>query len=422
MRGTLSNAFSITEKIIEISNPKNFKWDDIYISIEKQINLKNRYIIKLNLVKTTTTKLYFHVVYIKDFIGFIDKPFMPNVRIGFKPTLTTDVNDVCCLIIPTGVGAKYGGYAGDANPIATLIANKSSYLLTHPNVVNGAVLSDLPKNIIYLEGFLLDQFLLGKIKLTPTRKNKIGVIFDKSIKEEKLNYEINVLNATKSFYGCEIIGYSVTEKPLSVQPALNDYGFSSGEIANLDYLIRSAFKLKEKGATALALCTQIEDLKLNKEYISGKGIDPIGGLEAVISHAISAATGLVSAHAPIFKNSEEINFDNVAPIAAAEYIAPTFLPSVISGLRFAPIIREQKPETKDQEEFSTLGFEHLNKVIVPYNAFGSSGVFVANEIFKNVILVKENTTCLDIAPEHLNCNFNFAETYRDLFDENLSWF
>ena len=38
------------------------------------------------------------------------------------------------LIIPTGVGAAIGGYAGDALPVAKAMAEVCDVLITHPNV------------------------------------------------------------------------------------------------------------------------------------------------------------------------------------------------------------------------------------------------------------------------------------------------
>lgn len=39
------------------------------------------------------------------------------------------------MIIPTGVGASIGGFAGDALPVARSIAGIVDSLITHPNVV-----------------------------------------------------------------------------------------------------------------------------------------------------------------------------------------------------------------------------------------------------------------------------------------------
>ena len=409
-------SFLIHEEIVEIDNPRVFKWKDIYCSIKKQIQqfkkTKPLEIVKLNLVKSTKSKLYFHVICLKNFKGFLDEPFLPNVGATFKVASTT--NEISCLIIPTGVGALFGGYAGDANPLAKIFASQNKYLLTHPNVVNGAVLTDVPENLIYLEGYLLDQFLIGKINIIPNEKNKIGVIFDKGIPEERLEYELNVLNATRAFYGCEIKAWTLTEKPLLIKPEISNFGFSSGKIKNLEYVIEKAHKLKEIGVSAIAVCCAIPDFELNSDYISGSGIDPIGGVESIISHVVSASCGLVSAHAPVLLTDERVNYKKISPVSSSEYIAETFLPSVISGLRFAPKI------VKSQQGISLKGqktFYDIANLVVPYNAFGSAGVFFLNEQLQNVFLVRENKTCLKVNPNDLNVSFKLIDKYFDLISK-----
>lgn len=39
------------------------------------------------------------------------------------------------MIVPTGVGAAIGGYAGDALPVARALASVVDCLITHPNVI-----------------------------------------------------------------------------------------------------------------------------------------------------------------------------------------------------------------------------------------------------------------------------------------------
>lgn len=410
-------ALFVNEKIIEVDNPEIFKWNNVYLEITK--HLKNKNIIKLNLVKSTKQKLYFNVVSVEGLNIPLVEPFVSTIDhsqskvLSSQSTIDNRQSKISCLIIPTGIGAAFGGYAGDANPIAKVLSRTNKHFLTHPNVVNGAVLSDLPANLIYLEGYLLDQFLLGQINILPNKQNKIGVIFDKGIPEERLDYEVNVLNALKTFYGCEIVSYTITDKKLSIEPYINSFGFSSGNIQNLEYVIEKAKMLKEKGATAIAICTFIPDLDLNKDYINGGGIDPIGGVESIISRVVSASCGLVSAHAPVLVSGDKIDYKKISPLSASEYIAQTFLPSVISGLRYAPMI--------DNQSFSIenlLSSSLLSQVLVPYNAFGSPGIFSLNETYQNVILIRENKTSLKVDPDHLNVKFKVCDSYSELLDLN----
>ncbi|MGK7944022.1 MAG: DUF3326 domain-containing protein, partial [Microcystaceae cyanobacterium] len=42
------------------------------------------------------------------------------------------------LIVPTGIGAAIGGYAGDGMPVARAMGQICDRVITHPNVLNGA--------------------------------------------------------------------------------------------------------------------------------------------------------------------------------------------------------------------------------------------------------------------------------------------
>jgi len=45
---------------------------------------------------------------------------------------------VAVMVVPTGIGASIGGFAGDAMPAARVLASVVDKLVTHPNVMNGA--------------------------------------------------------------------------------------------------------------------------------------------------------------------------------------------------------------------------------------------------------------------------------------------
>jgi hypothetical protein len=79
-------------------------------------------------------------------------------------------------IVPTGIGAAVGGYAGDSLPAARLLASVVDTLITHPNVMNGASMYWPMDNTLYVEGYALDEFAAGKLGLKPIRNgaNRIG--------------------------------------------------------------------------------------------------------------------------------------------------------------------------------------------------------------------------------------------------------
>ena len=44
-------------------------------------------------------------------------------------------------IVPTGIGCEIGGFAGDAIPVAKLLAASTGCLITHPNVEWGLIIN-----------------------------------------------------------------------------------------------------------------------------------------------------------------------------------------------------------------------------------------------------------------------------------------
>jgi hypothetical protein len=93
------------------------------------------------------------------------------------------------LIIPTGIGAAMGGYAGDGLPIAKAIAASCDRLITHPNVMNGAQLYWSMSNTLYVEGYALDRFAAGSWGLQPVRRNRVGIIFASAISKLQMQLE-----------------------------------------------------------------------------------------------------------------------------------------------------------------------------------------------------------------------------------------
>ena len=102
------------------------------------------------------------------------------------------------LIVPTGIGAAIGGYAGDALPVARAIAQVADCLITHPNVLNGAQLYWNQPNILYVEGYGLDKFAAGEWGLQPVTQNPIGLILDQGIEPELRLRHLQAAEATRA--------------------------------------------------------------------------------------------------------------------------------------------------------------------------------------------------------------------------------
>lgn len=294
-------------------------------------------------------------------------------------------------IVPTGIGASIGGYAGDASPYAREFT-KVSKLIVNPNVVNAGCFSGITDNMLYVEGYSLDEFFKGNINLSPSQYNKIGVVFDKAIPDDVLNVHINTINAVKAVYGLDIAGYELTEDDVGVEFTLEDNGISTGLVKNIETLKSACLKLLQKGCNALALVCMFEDPEDdNPDYANGIGTDPVGGVEAILSHYISKELNVPCAHSPAFADYQ-IYSDLVDGRAASEYITPTFLPCILIGLNNAP----QLVKT------GGISIDNLDYLVMPYNSLGSIPVFECLKRGIKVFAVKENVTALNVTPDKIS--------------------
>ena len=307
-------------------------------------------------------------------------------------------------IVPTGIGASIGGFAGDASVWARKLSQKCK-LIVNPNVVNAACFSGINDNMLYVEGYSLDEFFKGNINLIESSANKIGVIFDNAISNEVLNVHINTINAVKTVYGVNVVAYEITEVPVGVSFYIDKAGVSMGNVSNLITLKESAIKLIQKGVDAIAVVCHFPEDE-NSDYEKGIGVDPVGGVEAIISHYISKEFNIPCAHAPAFSDIS-ISTNIVSPKCAAEYITPTFLPCILLGLDRSPKL------TKTSEGININNLDFLN---VPYNALGAIPVLEMLKMNKKVFAIKENSTVLNVDSSNFinNPNLIVLNSYEEL--------
>ena len=308
-------------------------------------------------------------------------------------------------IVPTGIGASIGGYAGDASAYARKFS-KFSNLIVNPNVVNAGGFSGINDKMLYVEGYSLDEFCKGNIKLKPVNSpNKIGIVFDKAIPNDVLNVHLNTMNAVRVVYGVEVTDYEITQEPMGIEFELNCNGISDGSVKNPETILKSAKNLLNKGCTAIAIVGMFDDPEdINTDYANGQGTDPVGGVEAIISHYISKELQVPCAHSPAFCDYQ-IYPDVVNPKSASEYITPTFLPCILLGLSQAPLL------TNDEG----ISIKDVDFLIMPYDSMGSPAVFGAIENGVKVYAIKENTTALNVTPKSLGIEnkIKIVETYEE---------
>ncbi len=327
--------------------------------------------------------------------------FQPHPGSPHQPQPFTTV-----MIVPTGVGASIGGFAGDATQSMHLLAAVSDRLITHPNVANAAVFQKLPTNAWYVEGYALDACLQGRWALRATNKrHRVGVVLDAGIPKDMEVLTRNTINAVNSIYGVPIVGIETTTEPVSLAFETLASGASSGQVKNPHVIIAAAQRLLNQGATAIALAvffSEAEELGLKDaeaSYKAGSGVDPIGGLEALLSHAVVKALGVPCAHAPVlsYDASQPETEKILDPRVVPEFIAHTFVPCILTGLM-------QSPQFITDSQFfqpSDVTAQNIHAVVAPADCLGGPSVLSAIQQGVPVLAVANNTTCLSVTPKSL---------------------
>jgi hypothetical protein len=344
-----------------------------------------------------------------------------------RTTIVPGIDDggkkfVVANIVPTGVRAEIGGWIGDATPATNVLAEISDYVITHPNVLNAAFLNYGRDNVLYTEGYHLDQFFSKRTALrelmTSKRHNRIGVILDRGAIEadkESINIAINTIESLRAVGGIEVTDYVITDDAVGGRAVRMKSGAFCGEVKNPGAFLKPAEELIKKGAQAIAIATYIsismDDLDA---YFRGEIPNPYGGTEALISHTISRAFKIPAAHGPILSKEEKERMTAkglVDPRAASEVVSPGYLGSVLRGLHQSP-----RPVDPSFLAPNDITLNDVNAIIVPHTCCGGIPVLAAQKNNIIVIAVKENRTVLNVTPEKLGLNnVIVAENFLEAF-------
>lgn len=293
------------------------------------------------------------------------------------------------LVIPTGIGAEIGGHAGDATPVARLLASVCDTLITHPNVVNASDLNELPANGLYVEGSIISRFLMGSISLQRVRSNRVLVIIDAHPNERFTRATVNAVNGARATYGLPCERIVVLDPPLPTRGRYASSGRAAGAVDELERVF-DALDRRRGEYDAVAISTVIDIDVPHASYFASRGeiVNPWGGVEAMLTHAVSTIYDVPSAHAPMMESEEIANMDPgvIDPRMAAEVVSLTFFQSVLKGLHKAPRISERaRPNSLTAHDVSCL--------VIPDGCLGLP-TLAALEQNIPVIAVRENRSLM----------------------------
>ena len=119
----------------------------------------------------------------------------------FRKRRVHDANEFnVVLVIPTGIRAEIGGHAGDAGPVARILAEVADKLVLHPNVVNASDVNEMPQNALYVEGSVLSRLMMGTVGLEPVRANRVLVVIDAHEDALFVNAAVNAVSGARALF------------------------------------------------------------------------------------------------------------------------------------------------------------------------------------------------------------------------------
>lgn len=354
------------------------------------------------------------LVFETSFLETDRKPVWPSL-LNLRPRqISSSKPFVAISIVPTGVRAEIGGFAGDATPSVNLLASACDYLVVNPNSVTASDLYYANDNVLYLEGNLICHLLLGHTTLIPETRAKIGVVIEKA-EDKYLNVIFNAINALRTVGGINIEPVIVTSGPVSTECIFSPYGHASGRFEGIEKLMEALDVVAKTETTAVAFSTTLSvEEEVKKQYFHGTVMpNPWGGAEAILTHMTTNFYPFTAAHSPLSLDYSEEEFSLVHtlgdPRDGAELISNAFICSTLKGLTHSP--RLVKYDTPLPSGCQGISVENVSAVVMPESAIGNILFFASLEQNIPVILVRGNHTQYEITPAILGIDHSQRKIY-----------
>jgi hypothetical protein len=240
---------------------------------------------------------------------------------------------------------------------------------------------------------------MGTAGLEPVKSNRVLVLLNNHPLESFIYVAVNSVSAARSAFGMRCPGTLLMDPPLKMLSQYTTTGAACGRVEGMDVVLNLLEEHRaEYDAVAIASTVDVPP-SYHHDYFQSRGtmVNPWGGVEAMLTHAISMLRDVPSAHSPMLESQAIADEEPglVDPRMAAEAISLGFLECILKGLHRAPRI------VSDPEALRMPGVLTANDVsclIIPDGVLGLP-TLAALEQGIPVIAVRENANLMqnDIA-------------------------
>jgi len=192
----------------------------------------------------------------------------------------------------------------------------------------------------------------------------------------------------------------------------NSSGAFVGTVDRPDVIFEACDRLIRKGCNAIAITTNIQDLPPDDyvKHFQGEYPNPLGGVEAVISHLVVNQFQIPAAHAPMINCKDlDLEHDVVDARGAGEMASVSGLACTLIGLRRAPQISAQR----SFHPADVVNVRNVLALVSPAGALGGIPAIYANKNGIPIVAVHENRTIIGVSGEKLGLN-NVIEVHNYL--------
>lgn len=304
-------------------------------------------------------------------------------------------------ILPTGVRAEIGGFAGDATPCTNLLAAACDHLVTNPNAVTASDLYFARDNVHYVEGNLVCRFMLGQLDLGLVGRRPVSLVVERPVDEAFRINVLNAVNAMRTVGGIEVDPVVFTGR-IETRSTFAEQGHASGSYGDLGALLRGLRVACADGVRPVGVVSSIEvPQSVREAYYRGEPLpNPWGSAEAILTHTATTYCPTTAAHSPLLLDYDHTMFGTLGdPRDGAELISSAFLCSMVQGLSRSPVpIPASTPAGLGEARLSAA---HVRAVVMPLTTVGNIPFFAALDRRIPIILVRGNPTAGCVDPERL---------------------